>query len=122
MTLEIGKKKQLTNALSFLPSENAGNGISETLNLNIFWGSMPPQPPASFERLCTLTFLSMRTLSKSHATLLVLKRVNYPKMDTFVTDTMPPSKRDVRLLESHLKEVRPRQRPPLNVHFSKLSA
>ena len=44
MTLEIGKKKQLTNALSFLPSENAGNGISETLNLNIFWVSMPPNP------------------------------------------------------------------------------
>ena len=26
-------------------AENAGNDISETLNLNIFWGSMPPRPP-----------------------------------------------------------------------------
>ena len=30
--------------------ENAGNGISETLNFNLFWGSMPPDPPRG-ERL-----------------------------------------------------------------------
>ena len=27
------------------PAENAGNGISETLNWNIFWGNMPTEPP-----------------------------------------------------------------------------
>lgn len=27
------------------PAENAGNGISETLNWNIFWGNMPTDPP-----------------------------------------------------------------------------
>ena len=27
--------------------EIAGNGISETLNLKILWGSMPPNPPSS---------------------------------------------------------------------------
>ena len=27
------------------PAENAGNGFSETLNWNIFWGNMPTDPP-----------------------------------------------------------------------------
>ena len=27
------------------PAENAGNGISETLNWNIFWRNMPTDPP-----------------------------------------------------------------------------
>ncbi len=26
-------------------SQNAGNAISETQNLKIFWGSIPPDPP-----------------------------------------------------------------------------
>ena len=28
------------------PAENAGNGISEPLNLKMFWGSMPADPPS----------------------------------------------------------------------------
>ena len=43
--------KQLITAFFFVfiswkcPAENAGDGISETLNLKIFWGSMPPDSP-----------------------------------------------------------------------------
>ena len=50
-TLEMSKNKQLTFAYYCIlicgncPVENAGNGISETLNLKIFWGSMPPDSP-----------------------------------------------------------------------------
>ena len=50
-TLEVGKI--CSNHLHFLsyllkcPVDNAGNGISEPLNLKIFWRSMPPNcdPP-----------------------------------------------------------------------------
>ena len=50
-TLEVGKI--CSNHLHFLsyllkcPVDNAGNGISEPLNLKIFWRSMPPDgdPP-----------------------------------------------------------------------------
>ena len=41
-TLEMGKNRQLTSAFSCVliyrkcPAENAGNGISKTLSLNIF--------------------------------------------------------------------------------------
>lgn len=63
----------------------------------------------------TLCFVCLKEMS-------VLQRVNYSKTDTFVTGTMPPSQRDVRLLESHPTGVRQRQRPTPGVNFSKLSA
>ena len=31
--------------LGTFPQENMGNGISEALKINIFCGSMPPDPP-----------------------------------------------------------------------------
>ena len=54
ITLEMVKKKQqqqLITAFSFVfvyweyHAENAGDGISEALNLKIFWVSMPPDCP-----------------------------------------------------------------------------
>ena len=54
ITLEMVKKKQqqqLITAFSFVfvyweyHAENAGDGISEALNLKIFWVSMPPDSP-----------------------------------------------------------------------------
>ena len=75
-TLEMGKNRQLTSAFACVlicrkyPEENAGNGISKTLNFKIFRGSMLVQQPldrAAFG--ATTTFLPhVRTPSKSHAT------------------------------------------------------
>ena len=50
--------------------ENAGNGISETLNLNIFCGSIPPNPSRlSRLRMGATTFLPrVHTPSKPQAT------------------------------------------------------
>ena len=50
-TLEMGKNRQLTSAFACVliwrkcPEENAGNGISKTLNFKVFRGSMPVQQP-----------------------------------------------------------------------------
>ena len=47
----VKKKQQLITAFSFVfvyweyHAENAGDGISEALNLKIFWVSMPPDWP-----------------------------------------------------------------------------
>ena len=38
-------KVTITDYFKKITAENAGNSISETLNLNIFWGSMPPDSP-----------------------------------------------------------------------------
>ena len=63
-TLEMSKNKQLTFAYYCIlicgncPVENTGNGISETLNLKIFWGSMPPDPT----RLCHLCHYSFSSM------------------------------------------------------------
>ena len=63
-TLEMSKNKQLTFAYYCIlicgncPVENTGNGISETLNLKIFWGSMPPDP-TRLCHLCHYNFSSM---------------------------------------------------------------
>ena len=40
------------------PAEKPGDGISETLNFKIFWGSMPPDPP-SCKRLRCLQTISL---------------------------------------------------------------
>ena len=54
------KKKQLITAFSFVfvyweyHAENAGDDLSEALNLKIFWVSMPPDslpPPTGLGRL-----------------------------------------------------------------------
>ena len=72
-TLEMSKNKQLTFAYYCIlicgncPVENTGNGISETLNLKIFWGSMPPDP-TRLCHLCHYSFSSTCASSKSHAT------------------------------------------------------
>ncbi len=42
-----------------MPAEKPGDGISETLNFQIFWGSMPPDPPSS-KRLWRLQKISCR--------------------------------------------------------------
>ena len=42
---------------SFIFTENKGDDISETLNLNIFWWSMHPEP-LDLERLPSLNFSS----------------------------------------------------------------
>ena len=39
------------------PAENTGDGISETLNLKIFSGSMPPDPPGLGCLWCAYFFL-----------------------------------------------------------------
>ena len=63
-TLEMSKNKQLTFAYYCIlicgncPVENTGNGISETLNLKIFWGSMLPDP-TRLCHLCHYNFSSM---------------------------------------------------------------
>ena len=70
-------KKTTTNYCIFLRidllglTENTGNGFFETLNLRIFWGSMPPDP-LSWAAFGATTFLSrVRTPSKSYATPLI---------------------------------------------------
>ena len=35
----------LPHYLLKMPREKPGDGISDTLNFQIFWGSMPPDPP-----------------------------------------------------------------------------
>ena len=51
ITLEMGKKPQLITAFSFVfiywecHAERAGDGISEALNVKIFWVSMPADSP-----------------------------------------------------------------------------
>ena len=45
ITLEMGKiNNYLLHVPSFIFPENTGDDISETLNLNIFWWSMHPEP------------------------------------------------------------------------------
>ena len=61
--------------LSYLLKCPVENGISEPLNLKIFWGSMPPDTPA-LERLRPSNFFPLRTPSKSHATPLKSIRIS----------------------------------------------
>ena len=71
-------KKKTTNYCIFLRidslslTENTGSGIFETLNLRIFWGSMPPDP-LDWAAFGATTFLyRVRTpQSKSCATPLI---------------------------------------------------
>ena len=51
---------------SFIFTENTGDDISETLNLNIFWWSMHPEP-LDLERLRSLPVRTYKS-SKSHTT------------------------------------------------------
>ena len=69
---------QLTIAFTFVffylkcPAENAGNGISEPLNLKLFGGSMPPDSPSmgllrrSNFSSCANTFKNSRYAPASH--------------------------------------------------------
>ena len=67
------KMKQLIIALAIFlywkcPAENAGNGISEPLNLKNFPGEHAPQTPLVSSTFGGATFLSARTTSKPRAT------------------------------------------------------
>ena len=59
-------------ALSFIfayckcPAENAGNGISGTLNLNIFWGNTPETPNCLEHFLCSNFSSLAETFQISH--------------------------------------------------------
>ena len=50
------------------PLENAGNGISEPLNLKISWGSMPPEPPSASRLRRSHKIIFVRTSRKMLAT------------------------------------------------------
>ena len=67
ITLEMGKiNNYLLHFLSFIFTENTGDDIFETLNLNIFWWSTHPEP-LNLERLRRLKFSSgAHTFKISH--------------------------------------------------------
>ena len=67
ITLEMGKiNGYLLHFFSFIFTENTGDDISETLNLNIFWWSTHPGP-LNLERLRSLNFSSRaHTFKISH--------------------------------------------------------